>query len=337
MSNVLDLRTQAVGRVFDIQRWSLHDGPGIRTTVFLKGCSLQCMWCANPESWAGEPEMAYFEDECIFSGACANACPYGAITMTPTGPVTDWTICKGRCYKEAESPYPCTNVCHAQARRTLGRHMSVEQVLATVERDRGIYRDSGGGLSVSGGEPFYQAAFLRALLRGAKERWINTVVESCGFASWTAYEKALEYVDFMFLDIKEMDPQKHHDFTGQRNEVILHNARKIAEFMHAKGAPLVIRTPVVPGHTATERNVQAIAAFARSLPGVDTHELMPYHRLGRGKFARIGREYELPDLAPPTKEQMEPLLAIVADAGLNPKWGPSVDESGLRHRNQSGR
>ena len=190
MRNVVEMQPQ-LGRVFDIQRWSLHDGPGIRTTVFLKGCSLKCQWCANPESWAGEPEMAFFEDECIFAGACAKACPFGAISMTPAGPVTDWDVCRNRCYREVEAPYPCTNVCHAQARRTLGRHMTVDQVLATVERDRGIYRDSGGGLSVSGGEPFYQSAFLRGLLREAKNRWLNTVVESCGFANWAAYEKTL--------------------------------------------------------------------------------------------------------------------------------------------------
>lgn len=323
-----DTSAQPLGRVFDIQRWSLHDGPGVRTTVFLKGCSLECKWCANPESWSGDPEMAFFEDECIFAGACANACPYGAITMTSDGPVTDWSVCKGKCYRELEPPYPCTTVCHAQARRTLGRHMTVDQVLSTVERDRGIYRNSGGGLSVSGGEPFYQSVFLRALLREAKGRWLSTVVESCGFANWAAYEKTLEYVDFMYLDLKEMDTLKHREFTGQRNEVITNNARKIATFMDAKGSPLVIRTPVVPGLTATEKNIRDVAMFARSLPGVDTLELMPYHRLGRGKYGRIGREYELPDVEPPGKKEMEPLLAIVAEVGLNPKWGPTVDETG---------
>lgn len=308
------------GRVFDIQRWSLQDGPGIRTTVFLKGCSLACEWCANPESWLGAPEMAYFTDKCIGAGRCAALCPFGAITMENDRPSTDWGVCRSKCYGKVDAPYPCTKKCYSQARRTIGQHMTAAEVMQEVLKDKGIYDESGGGMTVSGGEPLYQSVFLAELLRQAKGRGLNTAVETCGFASWKAYEQALEHTDLVFLDLKQFDSTRHKELTGQRNELIFANAFRIADFMRRKGGRMITRLPVVPGRTDTLENVTAVAEFVRTLPGVETLELMAYHRLGRGKYKDIGKAYPLEDVAPPTKEEMRPLLDAVASRGLSGRW-----------------
>ena len=316
-----EVRTDQVrGRVFDVQRWSLQDGPGIRTTVFLKGCSLACKWCANPESWLGYPEMAFFSDKCITSGRCAKRCPLGAIAMTEDGPVTDWSICRSKCYGKVDAPYPCTEQCYSKARETIGQDMTVGEVLKEVLKDSGIYEESGGGMTVSGGEPLYQSVFLTELLRQAKANWIHTAIETCGYASWRAYESVLEYVDFVFLDLKEFDSTRHQEFTGQRNELIFENASRIAEYMQRKGGRMIVRLPVVPGRTDSVENVRAVADFVRKLPGVETLELMAYHRLGRGKFHDIGKTYSLGDVIPPTAVQMQQLIDIVASRGLCGTW-----------------
>ena len=198
--------------------------------------------------------------------------------------------------------------------------MTVEEVLAVVERDRNLYRKSGGGLTVSGGEPLYQSRFLRRLLSEAKKRWLNTAIESCGFAKPQAYEEVLPYVDFMFLDIKVMNDIEHREWAGQSNALVLRNVRRIAEIMHERNKPLVIRTPLVPGYTMTETNIREIAAFVSALPGVSAYELIPYHRLGRGKYSSLGKEYPLEDVIPPKKEDIAPLQRIVTEFGLISKW-----------------
>jgi pyruvate formate lyase activating enzyme len=306
------------GRVFDVQRWSLHDGPGIRTTVFLKGCPIECRWCSNPESQASHPEMAYFASRCIQAHRCVGLCPHGAITLDDDGrPVTDWAVCRNRCYNIVEPPFPCTTQCYSGARKTIGASMTVDEVLAEVMKDAKIYEESGGGITVSGGEPMNQSKFVRELLRAAKENWVNTAMETCGYATWRSYESVLEHVDFLFLDLKVFDPIRHEDLTGQGNQLILENAPRIAEFMRRKGAPMVVRIPIVPGLTDSPDNVESIADFVRErMPGVATIELMPYHRLGRGKYADIGLPYYLDQLAPPTEGQMRPLREILTGRGF---------------------
>lgn len=247
---------QTKGRIFDIQRYSIHDGPGIRTIVFLKGCVLRCKWCCNPESQE-----------------------YAIQTMMVEG-----------------KP------------KTIGRDVTVEEVMETVEKDRSYYRRSGGGITLSGGESLCQPEFARALLQVAKSKGINTAMESMGCASYEAIDCILPYLDTYLMDIKHTNPDKHREFTGKSNELMLENARKIAASGKTR---LVIRVPVIPTFNDTPEEIAAIAQFADKLPGVEKIHLLPYHRLGQDKYDGLGREYLLPDILPPEQEQMEMLKKVV--------------------------
>ena len=241
------------GRIFDIQRFSIHDGPGIRTIVFLKGCVLRCRWCCNPESQSHEIQ---------------------------------------------------TMIVHGKP-KTIGEDTTVEKVMETVEKDRAYYRRSGGGLTLSGGESLVQPAFARDLLRAAKESGINTAMESTACAKYEIIETILPYLDTYLMDIKHMNSAKHKEFTGMTNELILENAKKIA----ASGmTELVIRVPVIPGFNDRRDEIEAIARFAGSLPGVKKMHLLPYHRLGQDKYEGLGREYLMKDILPPSNEHMQSLL-----------------------------
>ena len=244
------------GRIFDIQRYSIQDGPGIRTIVFLKGCVLRCRWCCNPESQNYEIE-----------------------TMMVQGKL-----------------------------KTIGRDITVREVMGTVEKDRPYYKRSGGGLTLSGGESLCQPDFARDLLRAAKESGINTAMESMGCAPYETIEKILPYLDTYLMDIKHTNPAKHKEFTGRSNELMLENAKKIA----ASGMTnLVIRVPVIPGFNDRVDEIESIARFADSLPGVKKIHLLPYHRLGQDKYEGLGREYLMGDVLPPTNEKMETLRQTV--------------------------
>lgn len=245
---------QTKGRIFDIQRYSIHDGAGIRTIVFLKGCVLRCRWCCNPESQNYEIETMRTQDGV----------------------------------------------------KTMGRDVTVSEVMDIVERDRGYYRRSGGGLTLSGGEFLCQPEFSLALLRESKNRGINTAVESMGCAEWSTVEKLLPYIDQYLLDIKHTDPAKHREFTGKSNELMLENARRIAE---SGKTELTVRVPTIPTFNASEEEISAIARFADSLPGVKAIHLLPYHRLGQDKYDGLGRNYTMADILPPEREFMEKLLA----------------------------
>lgn len=254
------------GRIFDIQRFSVHDGKGIRTIVFLKGCPLRCKWCCNPESQNYEIQ-----------------------TMTLGGKT-----------------------------KTVGRDVTVGEVLEEVERDRSYYVRSGGGLTLSGGESLTQPEFAVALLRAAKARGISTAMESTGFADFSVIERYLPYLDSYLMDIKHVDSSKHEAFTGRPNGKILENAKKIAEY---GGVELVIRTPVIPTFNATEEEIDAIAAFAASLSGVKRMHILPYHRIGTDKYAGLGRKYELEGIEPPSQELMNRLLQVVLSHGLDGQIG----------------
>lgn len=261
MSDLLNVS----GRIFDIQKFSVHDGPGIRTIVFLKGCALRCKWCCNPESQKSEIQV-----------------------MMQNG-------------KE----------------KTIGRDVTVGEVLATVRQDMPYYRRSGGGMTLSGGEMLCQSDFAYALLRAAKESAINTAVETTGFAKWETIEKLLPYIDTVLMDIKHIDSAKHKAFTTQPNELILENAAKIAK--HAK--KLIIRVPVIPTFNDTPEEIAAIARFAASLEGVTEINLLPYHRFGKDKYDGLGREYLMGDLPSPTDEHMQTLKAVAERCGLTCKIG----------------
>ena len=244
------------GRIFDVQRYSIHDGPGIRTIVFLKGCVLRCQWCCNPESQE-----------------------YKIQTMkTPDGV------------------------------KTMGRDVTVREMIELVEKDRPYYYRSGGGMTLSGGECLCQPEFARDLLRAAKERGINTAIESMACVPWKNIEMVLPYLDTYLMDIKHTNQEKHKQFTGKPNELALENARRVALSGQTN---LVIRVPVVPTFNDSVEEIKSIASFASTLPGVKKIHLLPYHRLGQDKYDWLGREYKLPEILPPEPEHMELLKKAV--------------------------
>ena len=244
------------GRIFDIQRYSIHDGTGIRTICFLKGCVLRCKWCCNPESQE-----------------------YAIQEMTVRG-----------------------------KKKIVGQDVTVAEVMETVEKDRPYYNRSGGGLTLSGGESLCQPEFARDLLRAAKESGINTAMESMGCAKWETIEEILPWLDHYLLDIKHTNSAKHKEFTGRGNELMLENARRIAESGKTK---LSIRVPVIPTFNDTPEEIKSIAVFADKLPGVEEIYLLPYHRLGQDKYEELGRTYLLPDILPPEPEHMQMLKKVV--------------------------
>ena len=253
------------GRIFNIQRFSIHDGPGIRTIVFLKGCYMRCAWCCNPESQKYEIE-----------------------TLVEDG-------------KE----------------KIVGRDVTVAEIMPEILADIPYYRRSGGGVTLSGGEVLAQADFAGELLKACKEAGLHTAIESSANAPYSDIEKLLPYLDLYLMDIKHMDSAKHKEYTGAPNDRILENAKKIAN----SGVELIIRTPVVPTFNDSERDIKAIADFARSLGSVREYHLLPYHRLGTDKYVGLGRTYSLPEIMPPSKEKMEHLLSIAETSGLKCQIG----------------
>lgn len=253
------------GRIFNIQRFSIHDGPGIRSIVFFKGCFMRCAWCCNPESQKYEIQ-----------------------TMHEGG-------------KE----------------KIVGRDVTVKEILPELLADMPYYRRSGGGVTLSGGEILYQPDFARDLLRVCKENGLHTAVESTANAPVESLVKVLPYLDLFLMDIKHMDSVKHKEYTCAPNELILENARRIAE----SDVELIIRTPVIPTFNDTAAEIRAIAKFAASLPDVKEHHLLPYHRLGQDKYAGLERNYSLKDIEPPTKERMEYLLSVAEESGLKCQIG----------------
>lgn len=253
------------GRIFDIQRYSIHDGPGIRTIIFLKGCALRCRWCCNPESQSFDIE-----------------------TMKVNG-----------------------------RNKTIGKDVTVEEVMEEIKKDINYYFRSGGGVTLSGGESLLQPDFAAAIFRACKEMGLHTAIESTGFAPFEIIEKILPYLDLYLLDIKHMDSKKHEEFTTKPNERILENAKKIAE--HAK--QIIIRVPVIPGFNDTKEEIRAISNFAKTLPNVKEIHLLPYHRLGQDKYDGLGRDYLLAGIEPMGEEKMQELLEVALEAGLQCQIG----------------
>jgi glycyl-radical enzyme activating protein len=302
------------GLVLNIQHFSAHDGPGIRTTVFLKGCSLRCKWCSNPESIHPKPELAYNPVKCIGVTQCGfclkKVCMESAIYALGAGdPAGDkvrinWDLCTN-CGK-------CVSVCPAEALYLFGQGMTVDQVLGEVEQDSTFYRESGGGITVSGGECLLQADFVAALLAESHRRGIKTAIETAGNVAWANMERVLPHVDTVLHDHKLTDPEPHKKWCGADNSRILVNFRKAYETFPEK--KFIARTPLIPGVNDDEEHIGAVLAFIRPYKNVIDYELLPYHRFGESKYGFLGRVYEMMDFTSPSPKILKRLRAIIDEA-----------------------
>lgn len=301
--------TDATGLVFDIKRFAIHDGPGIRTTVFLKGCPLVCACCHNPESQDPAPEIVVRAGRCVGCGECLDACPVGAASLAPSGPAKDSARCL-RCGS-------CADACPTGARERAGRAMTAAEVVAEVVRDRLFYAESGGGATVSGGEPLLQPRFLAALLRGCREAGIHTALDTCGHAPWEDLARVLPWTDLVLFDLKHPDDRAHAAFTGVSNATILDNLRRLS----AAGQAVIVRVPVVPGFNDDEPTARALASVVAGLSDPPAVELLPYHRLGIDKYARLGRVAPLPDTPRPQRERVFTVASALRERGLTVSTG----------------
>ena len=270
--------------VLSISRMTIHNGPGLRTVIYLKGCPLRCLWCSTPESQKTGREVAVYPNKCIRCDECISMCPLDAITVTDETVSIDRSVCNN-CGR-------CVEVCYSEAIQLLGQSWTIKELVDEVTKDSAFYKRSGGGVVISGGEPLLNPDFITKLLRGLKKERINIGIDTCGYIPWVNIEKTLSYVDFFLWDIKHMDAQRHRELTGVSNELILSNARAVSE----NNIPLYIRIPVIPGYNDSEENIRAICEFSQDLSSVAEIHLVPLHHLGKGRYESLGRSYPISDI-----------------------------------------
>lgn len=291
--------------IFNIQRYSTDDGPGIRTTVFFSGCFLHCLWCSNPESQSNRPQVAHNNSLCTRCGRCIDACSLQAIALSDNGVTIDRKSCN---HCEA-----CIVVCADRALKIFGKQISSAEIIDEVSKDAMYYWNSGGGVTVSGGEPMVQAIFVGEFLKHCKQLGFNTALDTSGYFNLTEEEEVvLAHSDLVLFDLKHMDSYRHKEITGVPNELILENAKKIA----AKSIPMIIRIPLIPDINDSEDQIRYTAAFATGLPSVTEVNLLPYHRFGESKYEMLDRMYELRKLESPHAQHLAQLKNIVNSFGL---------------------
>ncbi|MCL2285157.1 MAG: glycyl-radical enzyme activating protein [Firmicutes bacterium] len=283
--------SRVMGTVLSIERCSLHDGPGIRTTVFLKGCPLSCLWCHNPESLSFKPELYYFEEKCIHCGLCGTICDNHS--------VNEGSHILNR--EDCDVCGKCADACTQSAFEVKGTLMQAQDVMDIVMKDEKFYKQSGGGLTISGGEPLAQYEFTLELLRLAKENGLHTCIETCGFAPTDRLLSIVPYVDLFLYDFKESNEDRHKEFTGASNRLIIDNLFAIDK----AGAKVILRCPIIPTCNDRDGHFTAIAQMANTMCNIVEVNIMPYHPMGASKAMRIGREYRLADIGFPTDEQVD--------------------------------
>ncbi len=316
-----------IARILEIQRMSTEDGPGIRTTVFFKGCTLNCRWCHNPESISPHPQIQWLSNQCIGCRTCLETCPEGALTFTAEGLSVDRKRCTG-CGL-------CAEACPAAALERLGKSWKPDSLAAEVLKDRAYFEKSGGGVTLGGGEPILQAPFAGELLKTLKAEGIHTALDTCGMCSSQVLEELLPYTDLLLFDLKEIDPEKHREFTGASNQRILENLAHVRTWMESHDTPgqIWIRTPVIPDTTATDENIRGIGRFiAETLNGrVSRWELSAFNNLCRDKYIRLGMDWPYRDCQLLSKLMMEKMAAVARNSGVDPaivRWSGSTKLEG---------
>jgi len=297
--------------IFDIQKFNVHDGPGLRTLIFMKGCLLACAWCSNPESQALAPELLFYEEKCIRSNRCLEVCPNHAISQKGNKLVLDKSLCN-LCGE-------CVEACYAGAWQMSGKVVDEDYLLKEIEKDAPFYKSSGGGVTFSGGEPLLHADFIKSVASKCQIEGVSVAIETCGYAPWKNLEKVLDHVDLIMFDIKHMDPKIHKKLCGCSNLSILRNLRNLSQ---RKDVEVIVRFPVIPGLNDSEDNVNNTARFVASLNGnIKRVEILPYHNYGENKYKRLGKRYLLKGLALPSDEHMQAIKNIVEGYGLNVQVG----------------
>jgi pyruvate formate lyase activating enzyme len=296
--------------IFDIKKFAIHDGIGIRTTVFFKGCPLNCWWCHNPESLSSKPELVLFKNKCIGCGGCFKVCPQKAHEILPDN---KRVYHKEKCLLCGK----CRDICYAEALVMQGRKVTVEEVMVELRKDIPFYKNSGGGITLSGGEPMYQHVFVQALLKQCKSEGLHTIIDTCGYTSWKNFRKVLPYLDSVLYDLKHINEVKHKLYTGVSNKLILKNLEEIGNY----GLPITIRIPIIPGINDSKEYITSTALYLLEVKNIVKVELLPYHNLAESKYIRLGKEYKLKELAPPSKEDVNKIAEWIRSFGLKVQVG----------------
>jgi pyruvate formate lyase activating enzyme len=310
MKNLESEQPQNTGMLFDIKRYAIHDGPGIRTTVFLKGCLLNCPWCHNPEGKVEEEEFMWWKEKCLGCRDCQNACTRKAISFSHDSMLLERAKC--------DLCGACTDACYSEALKLVGKKMTVAQVMKEIEKDVPFYEESKGGVTLSGGEPLLQPDFSLGVLKASRELGIHTAVDTCGHADWNVLSRMSEHVDLFLYDLKLIDDQKHTKFTGVSNELILENVTKLSR----NGQRIIVRIPLVAGVNDDEKDVSELGKFVCSLEGVKDLSILPYHKAGIEKSRRLGRSMDLSITNhPPSPERLTEIVKELENFGLRVQIG----------------
>lgn len=297
------------GLIFDIKRYAIHDGPGIRTTVFMKGCSLTCSWCHNPEGIYSGLELMFWDSRCIGCQECLNACEKGAISFDQTTPRVEKNNC--------DLCGDCTDACPCGAMEMVGRTVTLPDLMTEIEKDRVFYDESGGGVTFSGGEPLLQHVFLSEVLRECKVRGINTCVDTSGAVPYEVFQSVIGSVDLFLYDLKVMGEKKHLEFTGVTNRTILENLKRL----DADGARILVRIPLIPGVNDADVNIRETADFVLGLESVKDVSLLPYHAIAEQKYERLQKGSQFQKAEKLSDERVAEIKNILEESGLNVKIG----------------